>query len=479
MPDQPAVYKAGTLTYTKPALAVLFFWLLWGDFCYVMMEAVTPSIMPLKLKSLGASDNIIAWTLTTIPWTMGMFLNPIISFRSDRFRSRWGRRIPFIVVSLPFLVICLVGLGFGDRIGQILHASGGGWLQGFSPQAVAIGVTALLLIVFTFFNSFVNSVFWYLFNDVVPEHLLARFMSWFRLVGLGSAAIYNFFIFQYAESHTAEIFTGAALLYLVGFGLMCLNVREGEYPPPPAYDKGQSGVIAAIKTYTRECHTLPHYWYQFLATATGSIAGGGVIFMTIFYQKLGLSNHDIGQLNSCVMISSAALIVGSGWLADRIHPIRVVMIGVAANLFIANPLMLIWIFWQPDPSTAYWTNIAIAIGVTGPIAALVGVWDPPLFMRLFPRSRYGQFCSANSIWRAVGSIIGSATIGTFLAVVRYFVGDDRAYFFLPAWQLLFNIPAAWMAWKLFSSWKRYGGDEAYMAPLATPPIPIEPLGGNR
>jgi len=469
MPDSPAPYKAGTLSYTGPKLAILFFWLLWGDFCYVTMEAVTPSIMPLKLKALGASDTIIALTLSTIPWTIGMFLNPVISFRSDRFRSRWGRRIPFIFLSLPFLVACLVALGFADRLGFALQASGGAWLQQFSPKGVTIGVMAILLICFTFFNTFVNSVFWYLFNDVVPEQLLARFMSWFRMVALGSVSLYNLLIFPYAESHTAEIFTGAALLYLVGFGLMCLNVREGEYPPPPPYDKGQSGLLAAAKTYARECHGLPHYWFQFLATGFGAIAGAGVAFMVFFYQNLGLSLGQIGQLNSCVTITSAVLILGSGWLADRIHPIRVVMIGVAANIFIANPLMLIWLFWQPDPATAFWINIAIAVCITAPVTALVGVWDPPLFMRLFPRSRYGQFCSANSIWRAVGSIIGSASIGIFLDTARHFVGDARAYFLIAAWQLFFNIPAAWLAWQLFRSWKRYGGDESYVPPVVSVP----------
>jgi hypothetical protein len=49
-------YHVGTLTYTKLGLAVLFAWILWGDFCLQIMEAVVPSILPLKLKSLGASN---------------------------------------------------------------------------------------------------------------------------------------------------------------------------------------------------------------------------------------------------------------------------------------------------------------------------------------------------------------------------------------------------------------------------------------
>lgn len=112
-----AVFRCGTLTYTRRHLAVLFFWLLWGDFCYMVMEHVTGPIMQLKFKDLGASNFEMGLLLATVPATMGAFLNPIISFKSDRFRSRWGRRIPFIIGTLPFLSICLVLLGFGDRIG--------------------------------------------------------------------------------------------------------------------------------------------------------------------------------------------------------------------------------------------------------------------------------------------------------------------------------------------------------------------------
>jgi hypothetical protein len=51
------------LTYTKAGLFVLFSWLLWGDFCYTLMEAVVPSILPLKLKGLGCSN----WLMGLIP----------------------------------------------------------------------------------------------------------------------------------------------------------------------------------------------------------------------------------------------------------------------------------------------------------------------------------------------------------------------------------------------------------------------------
>ena len=40
----PKTWKAGTLVYTSAGLAMLFFWLLWGDFTWAMKDrAVGPS----------------------------------------------------------------------------------------------------------------------------------------------------------------------------------------------------------------------------------------------------------------------------------------------------------------------------------------------------------------------------------------------------------------------------------------------------
>jgi len=77
--DSPKVYRVGTLTYTRPKLAILFFWLLWGDFCYMLMETVVPSILPLKFADLGASNTVIGVIMMTIPMGLNFFINPIVS----------------------------------------------------------------------------------------------------------------------------------------------------------------------------------------------------------------------------------------------------------------------------------------------------------------------------------------------------------------------------------------------------------------
>jgi MFS family permease len=456
------IYHAGTLTYTKAALAGLFFWLLWGDFCYTVMESVTGPIMQLKFKHLDASNTEIGLIVGTIPNIVYSIFNPIISFKSDRFRSRWGRRIPFIFGGLPFLVIILVVLGFGDRLGLWLH---GFLLTGVSANQVVILTLGVLLVIFTFLNTLVTSIYWYLFNDVVPEHLLARFMSWFRVISSASASFYSFFIFPYSGTHSRGIFVGAALLFLAGFGLMCLCVKEGKYPPPPPYDGGQTGPIAAIKTFGKETLSNSHYWYMWLFSFMTSMAAGTAIFGLFFALALGMSLHQIGIIAGCVSITASIMTIGAGWLADRYHPIRVVLVGTSIASLIIAPAGLIWLFWHPAPIIVFWVSLTTSICLSAPSLAMINMGNPTMLMRLLPRSRYGQFCSTNALWLSMGTIIGSGLTGVYLDIVTHFVGRERAYYYLPFWATFFSIPALFFLFKLYQSWKRYGGDENYVPPI--------------
>ncbi len=460
-------YHVGTLVYTKKTLAKLFFWLLWGDVCFMLMENVVPSILPLRFQRLHATNVTIGLIMSTLPNLINAVCNPIISFRSDRYRSRWGRRIPFIVMTLPFLVLSLVGMGYTDVLGRWL-GSGFGHALRMTPVSLEIVTLGVFMVVFTFFNSFVGSVFWYLFNDVVPEHLLARFMSLFRLISLLTVSGYNFFIFQYAGTHSTLILVGISLLYFFGFGLMCLMVKEGQYPPASPYVDGSTGVFSAVKTFAAECLTLRHYWYIFLISMFGSLSGAAGVFMLFFYESTGLNLLQIGRIAGILNIAVAVLIPFSGWLADRFHPLRIVIAGYLMNLFVTLPASLLWLFWHPGAHLAFWVWAGLSVGLIAPATALLGVYDPPVFMVVFPRSRYGQFCSANAMLRSVAGIVGGVIAGAFFDSAAHFLKHDTVYRLMPLWQMLWTIPAFFCTLLLYRSWKSYGGDNDYV-----PPVPGE------
>lgn len=190
-PSGDSRYRCGTLVYTKAGLFTLFSWMLWGDFCFTLMESVWPNILPLILKAHEAPNAVIGIVMVTIPNAMNFVLNPIISTASDRYRGKRGRRIPFLLFATPFITFFLVLLGFSKELGSLLHSWMGGLHPNLTASMVTVGLMSVLIVCFRFFELFVGTVFWYLFNDVVPSAFMGRFLGFFRVIGALAGALFN------------------------------------------------------------------------------------------------------------------------------------------------------------------------------------------------------------------------------------------------------------------------------------------------
>ena len=114
-------WQVGTLAYTGLGLATLTFWLLWGDVAWSLRDRSVPSVMQLLFQKFGASNFVSSLLISTLPYAMILLIGPIISYRSDRHRSRWGRRIPFLAIHIPFVVLSMVAVAFSPQLGDLLH----------------------------------------------------------------------------------------------------------------------------------------------------------------------------------------------------------------------------------------------------------------------------------------------------------------------------------------------------------------------
>ncbi|MCZ2153443.1 MAG: hypothetical protein LC114_06015 [Bryobacterales bacterium] len=72
------LWTVGTLTYTTGALAVLFGWLLWGDFAWQLKERSAIPVVQIMLKTFKSSDFLTGLFLATLPALIGIIAQPII-----------------------------------------------------------------------------------------------------------------------------------------------------------------------------------------------------------------------------------------------------------------------------------------------------------------------------------------------------------------------------------------------------------------
>ena len=459
-------FSCGSLLYTKRGLVALFAWMLWGDFCFSLMEAVVPSVLPLKLRSLDSPNVVIGLIMTTLPGIFNVTITPWLSFKSDRHRGPWGRRLPFILSTMPFLTLALILIGFSDAIGAWVHSR---FLAGgtVGQAQVVIVLLAVLAAMFDFFNMFVNTVYWYLFNDIVPKEWMGRFMAWFRLVGTLTAAFYNFFIFKYAESHMREIFIGASLLYLLGFGIMCLRVREGDYPP--CQDGGdRAGLLEQIRIFARQCFTIRFYWDIFLTYSIACMGGCIMVFNVFFFKELGLSLDHIGKMGALAAFTVPLCLLFAGGLVDRWHPVRVTAYLAAFEVFFVFNNW-VWLF-IPAPHPWLYVTLTIIAGGGGFFSLFRAVNETAgmaRLMRLLPLEQYGQFSGALALVRAVALMVGGITAGLSIDLWRHVFPDGTFVYRLNfLYMAPFTILAFYFHYRTYRAWKRLGADTAYCPPAS-------------
>jgi len=466
-PQGQEIYRVGTLEYTKRALVMVIFWLLWGDFCFTLMESVFPSVTPLLLRDLHAPNTVIGLVMTTIPAILNFFVCPWVSFKSDRHRGRWGRRMPFLLFPTPWLSLFLVLIGLAPDIGRFLGRTVFA-NAGMGNTTITLVLVGFFVVGFQYFNMFVASVYYYLFNDVVPDRFLGTTMALFRVVGSLAGAAFSAFIFPHAETHMRWIYFGAAALYLIVFSLMCVMVKEGDYPPPPENIDGRVSLLSSIKTYFVECFAHKFYWFFFFSSTAWTLSGIIGPWLLFMQQKsLGLELFRIGRINATAGLISAAILLPAGMISDKKHPVRTTLIAII-GLTCLTPLRLIYLFYSPTPDVAYHIEFGIALMVL-PLSALYNASNLPLFMRLLPAERYGQYCAAEAMVRSLAIIVSGLVVGGFMDIMQRVCALHHApqyfyYRYAPLWTWTFQIVALCMMIIVYRNWLKLGGDKGYVPP---------------
>ena len=195
-----------------------------------------------------------------------------------------------------------------------------------------------------------------------------------------------------------------------------------------------------------------------------AMSGCAGMFGIFFSRDIGLTLEQIGTLGAIGGTVGLILTYPAGIVADKYHPLRV-QLAMQSVILCFTPLGLIYLVVPMSPQAVFYFSLAITLAVA-PANILYGASEFPTFMRLYPPERFGQFCSAMSMIRSVGLILGGLVAGLVFDGLKWaYSGSDFAYRWVPAWIWLFQILAVLCLINVYRGWKRFGGMENYQAPL--------------
>ncbi len=268
-------------------------------------------------------------------------------------------------------------------------------------------------------------------------------------LSLIAGMIFNYWLLGRAENHPGWLFLGMAVLYGVGFTVMCIKVKEGEYAPPPD-TPGNGGFFAAAKTYFRESFSNSYYWWVF-----GSIMFTWMAFVpfnlfSVYYAKsVNLDMAAYGKLFALMYGISLALAYPLGVLVDRTHPLK-----VSAWLMVAYALATLWGgLYATDARSFAW-----ALVIQGVISGSWQTASASLAQRLFPEDRFAQFASA------MGIIGGATGIGLPVLVGWMLDRSGHIYRYTLLMNFALSVFALCFTAVLYRKFRALGGPDRYVAP---------------
>ena len=441
-------WSVGTLTYTSVSLAALFAWLLFGDLAYMLRERSAAPVAQLMLKQYQASDLWTGLFLVTIPQAIIFLIGPAISYWSDRHRGRWGRRIPFLLLPTPFISLAMIGLGFSPILGAAFHQ----WL-GASEETKNTSILVMMTLFWTIFEIGVvvsNSVFNGLVNDVVPREWLGRFYGMFRAVGLAVGIIFNYQIIGRVEQNFTFAFVGIGLLYGIGFSVMCLRVKEGQYPALPERAPGTGALQSALKDYYIDCLSKKYYLWIFCFIGLSTVTFLPVNTFAIYAAKsYAMSMDTYGIYIAATFACSFILSIPIGWMVDRFHAIRVGQVSLA--LYGVSTLLSYFLIGDQ-------VTYGIALLGHGIISGIYWTGTAAIGQLLYPNMKFAQFAAAAGLFQALFSMLLAPLLG--MALDR--LGNDYRYTFLAGSLLAFA--SLVVGRTVFRQWKEHGGQSDYVAP---------------
>ncbi|CAN7658284.1 MFS transporter [Pseudoduganella sp. LjRoot289] len=386
-------------------LAAIACWLMLGDLGIAMRERVAlPAGLEL-LRRNAASDTTTSLLLATVPALLSVLLVPFIGYHSDRYRSAWGRRRPFLLVIAPIGCLAMLGLALSPLLGGWTDAALGARTPG--ARICNLAWFCVFWTVFECAAISAASLFTGLVNDVVPQGLLGRFFAGFRIVGLGLGIGFNTWVFALTDHYLAEILAAIGAVFALSILLMCAAVRESCPPAASAMGAGPGRrALWVPRAHILECFRhRPFLWIAASFMLACATFGPFNTFCQYYAQGAGISKTALGGMTASGYMVSIASAFGIGWLADRYGAVRVSAICMGMYCA-AAALGYMLIAGEASFRVFYIAHVVISGAYFTAAASMP--------MALFPRAQFVQYNSTKDLMVVFGNILVSGVQGPLL-----------------------------------------------------------------
>ena len=368
-------------------------WTVYTSYVPIYLQAGNPSFA----AGLGVLGFGLAPAMTGLILSLGnvitMIVRPFIGVLSDTSKSKMGRRMPFIVFGMPFLVIALVVMSL---MPELIPPQLNGNISELTTYAIPFFVA--LAVVLLAYPVMLGPGRVLLFDISPSEH---------RVSANSIAQVVNGLL-------TMVVIVGGAALYTIyrplpmwvaaGFILVAVLVVWTMVKEPRATDSASPEKSASFKEILHTLRTLPKedskslgFFSVAMMFALLGLSVGTSFITSYAVSVIGVSMGVASTLMVVVAITCLLIAVPAGMLANRFGRKNIMLIGACICM-----VSCLIIFFFANLTATFAVMVIFSIGFM-----FIAISSTPMSADLSPSEKYlGTYVSLVALVSSLGPVLG-------------------------------------------------------------------------
>jgi MFS family permease len=390
-PDQATTYYANRRLFYWNV-----FWVILGNSATVFGVQTIQSLMPLHMARINLDARQISLVMAATSWLL-MPLSLYIAHLTDNWQWKWGRRLPFVAFSTPFIVLAMI------------------WF----PYTTGMLGCFMVYCLYYSMGTVRSSTIGYLGVDVSRQKYWGRISAATSVFGSVAVWLGQFYLMPLATGHGEKLvfFIGAAFVAVTAVATL-LFVRE---PPIRSQRSPEFNPVPVIWNTLKFGFSTKRRILICIMFAMISSIGLSATYVPLQAKvNLGLSEGEIGRyILQWATLLSVGLTFFAGMIIDKFGPLKCALVGyVFAFISVmlgCNPIWsshLLGLAGLHASPTMVLATAYVSIGIVGTFAYTAAI---VFVMASVDRTEIATFCACTGSFNLFLTALNMVLIGWIIS----------------------------------------------------------------